>query len=283
MGPRTGGLTGPADAVSLGAMPEGDAPIPNRLSPLHPVRSVRILLRSPAYRLAAGWGALVISLVIAAPLVYVWMTTASQVASLHMVESLEVINRGGAGLSVLVVARGVCTWILWAGALVCGLQAFTPERRAGTMEQLLLLPLPRVELVLARMLRALLPLVPALLSMVAVDCWVILVEAAAPGRPLLLSMAAVFWIFAGALLVIALGTFISLRVGWAARSKAVMQVLAGVTVELLVIWFYLVVGLAPIWPFLIFGVAKTAFALAATFHLIGHFDALALGEEARAG
>ncbi len=262
-------------------MIEDGAPPPSRLSPLHPVRSVRILLRSPAYLLAADWGGLVLSLVIAAPAVYAWTTTTSQLANLQMVNSLEVINPGGASLDVLVVARSVCTWILWAGALACGLGAFKPERKAGTMEQLLLLPLPRAELVLSRMLRAFLPLVPALLCMVAIDCWVIFDEAVAPWGTLLLAMAAVFWILAGALLVIALGTFISLRVGWAARIKAVLQVLAGSAAELLVLWAYLVVGLAPLWPFLILGVVKTAFALATTFHLIGHFDALALGEIAK--
>ena len=98
---------------------------------------------------------------------------------------------------------------------------------------------------------------------------------------MLLAMAAVFWILAGALLVIALGTFISLRVGWSARVKAVIQVLVAGAAALLVIWAYLVVGLAPLWPFLLFGVVQAAFALAVTFHLIGHFDALALGEIAK--
>jgi ABC-type transport system involved in multi-copper enzyme maturation permease subunit len=133
-----------------------------------PLDYLRRLVTSPAYRLrtahrgrragfAGTFGALVF---------LVWLASSLP----------AMLLRGPGGewhglfeALVLMAGRALALPAVWIACFVAGLNAFAPERRGKSFEQLVTLPLSRRELVLGRALATLAPLAPALLVVGAAD------------------------------------------------------------------------------------------------------------------
>ncbi len=152
-------------------MPEDDAPVPNRLSILHPVRSLRILLRSPAYRLAARHllRRVLIGTALAVVVVAIWWCSATPAIRVGYPRASWVFLHGFYEYIVLTRWRvaGISVLVLLVAAV--GAMSFARERRSGSMEQLVMTPTPRCEVVLARALSAFLPAAGAVLLASCLD------------------------------------------------------------------------------------------------------------------
>lgn len=175
-------------------------------------------------------------------------------------------------------------WVPLTAGLISGLMAFAPERRAGTMEQLVLLNLSGGEIILARGLWAFLPVLPAI--PVGPVVYALLLPTADRIGPesvnmflvadaLLFAAAWGLWLLSGVVLTVALGVLCSLRTDFWKRVAAFALVAALLSLELR-FW-----GFHPgAWAVVLLGAfAAVHFFMAAKALIFAgrHFDLLALG------
>ncbi len=266
-----------------------------RLSILNPVRSVRILLRSPAYRIAARRRrrrvfAIVFGLLFAG----LWVGSAVPAVLLGP----EYVDFGGlVQLLILMAGRALGGLILAVAVLARGVNAFAPERRGDSLDQLVMAPLARSEVVLARWLAALAPVLPALLVASSADLFVFPLSAGVfKGTDLwvlfLVGVAFCATALSAAALIFTLGFFASLkrRTTGRALGLSLLLLLAAAAGEVLFYYAFVLVGMACDLGSSAGGILMAGYVFAAAlarltvtvlilWRCVRRFDVYALGEK----
>ncbi|MHC4916740.1 MAG: hypothetical protein ACYTGB_14740, partial [Planctomycetota bacterium] len=255
-----------------------------------PKRRLHLLTfwRSPVFRFGAShrylalWpqclGGCLLFLLIAGS----WGFTAYELAHIQNTRASLGFMRSGTGPCLLLRAGLMAA--LWFGTAISGLLLFVPETSTGTLEDLMLLPISRAELLVVRSIRNNLALLPTLLALPIIDLWAAGGIVHAPSMPWYFGPLPHAWNYAGFILATAWGTMYATRRSWWTMAKCVGGFFAWLTVEvvafsvILLPWEASAVG-ARVQAFLAAGLAMRLLAAAvvcaraARFFDLGAYEA----------